>query len=116
MDPAKNSSDQIVFPFLPNYHTLCMRNVKNRSGTDTGRVVAACIGSPDRLSYLLVGDTINLASRLQSLTRKLDAGIIISADTIARLPRHLVQKNLFRHSQTVQVKGRQMDVDIFVIA
>ncbi len=85
-------------------------------GIHTGRAVAACIGSPDRLSYLLVGDTINLASRLQSLTRELDAGIIISADTIARLPRHLVQENLFRQSQTVQVKGRQMDVDIFVIA
>ena len=35
----------------------------------TGQVLAANIGSPERLSYTLVGDTINVASRLQELNR-----------------------------------------------
>jgi len=78
--------------------------------------VAASIGSPDRLSYLLVGDTINLASRLQSLTRSLDARIIISADTVDCLPPHLIQENLLKHSQSVQVKGRKVKIDIYLIS
>jgi adenylate cyclase len=83
-------------------------------GIHTGKAVAACIGSPDRLSYLLVGDTINLASRLQSLTRSMDARIIISADTFGCLPPHLIQKNLLKHSQSVQVKGRKVKIDIYL--
>ncbi|UCF86390.1 MAG: hypothetical protein JSV50_12850, partial [Desulfobacteraceae bacterium] len=39
-------------------------------GIHTGKAIAANIGSPNRLSYLLVGDTVNLASRLQSLTKE----------------------------------------------
>jgi adenylate cyclase len=85
-------------------------------GIHTGKAVAASIGSPDRLSYLLVGDTINLASRLQSLTRSLDARIIISADTVDCLPPHLIQENLLKHSQSVQVKGRKVKIDIYLIS
>ena len=84
-------------------------------GIHTGKAVAASIGSPDRLSYLLVGDTINLASRLQSLTRSLNAKIIISADTVACLPPHLIQENVLKHSQSVQVKGRKVKIDIYLI-
>jgi adenylate cyclase len=54
-------------------------------GIHTGDVVAANIGSPDRLSYALVGDTVNLASRLQGLTKEFGTEIIISAATRARL-------------------------------
>ena len=50
-------------------------------GIHTGEVIAANIGSPDRLSYLLVGDTVNLASRLQSSTKELDTEMIISEAT-----------------------------------
>lgn len=48
------------------------------------RVVAANIGSPDRLSYDLVGDTVNLASRIQELTKMFSTDIIISASRAAR--------------------------------
>ena len=59
-------------------------------GIHTGQVLAANIGSPERLSYLLVGDTVNLASRLQTLTRELDARIILSAKTKNLLPANLL--------------------------
>ena len=45
-------------------------------GIHTGKAIAANIGSPNRLSYLLVGDTVNLASRLQSLTKEVTTGTI----------------------------------------
>ncbi|MDY6792465.1 MAG: adenylate/guanylate cyclase domain-containing protein [Thermodesulfobacteriota bacterium] len=84
-------------------------------GIHSGQVVAANIGSPNRLSYLLVGDTVNLASRLQSLTRDLDAHIIVSADAVKRLSGKQIKDSLLKHSHPVQVKGRQLEVDIYLI-
>ena len=50
-------------------------------GIHTGKVLAANIGSPNRLSYALVGDTVNKASRLQDLNKKFGTEIIISETT-----------------------------------
>ena len=47
-------------------------------GLHTGKVVAANIGSPHRLSYAMVGETVNIASRIQELNKKYDTDILIS--------------------------------------
>lgn len=47
-------------------------------GIHSGAVLAGNIGSPDRLSYALVGDTVNTASRLQGLAKDCNTDIIIS--------------------------------------
>jgi class 3 adenylate cyclase len=56
-------------------------------GIHSGKVVAANIGSPSRLSYALVGDTVNIASRLQGANKKYGTSIIVSAETHRRLSR-----------------------------
>ena len=84
-------------------------------GIHTGDALAANIGSPDRLAYLLVGDTVNLASRLQSLTKKVDAEMILSADTFARLSdseRNAVKMNKI---PAISVSGRSRPVDVFAV-
>ncbi|CAO0819804.1 hypothetical protein DFAR_1110074 [Desulfarculales bacterium] len=48
-------------------------------------MVAANIGSPNRLSYALVDDMVILASRLQDLVKEFDTDILPSAATAARL-------------------------------
>jgi adenylate cyclase len=81
-------------------------------GIHTGEAVAANIGSPDRLSYLLVGDTVNLASRLQGLTKDMGEEIIISKATRVRL-----QDNLqLRRLTASKVKGKSEPVEIFALA
>jgi adenylate cyclase len=53
-------------------------------GLSTGEVAAALLGSDERLEYTVVGDTVNLAQRLQDLARP--PGTVLSGATIAALP------------------------------
>ena len=88
---------------LPLFHGI---------GIHTGEVVAANIGSPDRLSYALVGDTVNLASRLQGLNKKFNTEIIISETTKAGINDGLPLKEL----PATRVKGKSDKVQIFTLA
>jgi adenylate cyclase len=80
-------------------------------GIHTGEVVAANIGSPDRLSYALVGDTVNLASRLQGLNKEFGTDIILSATTGERLENGYPLKKL----PDQKVKGIRRDVAIYTV-
>lgn len=84
-------------------------------GIHTGNVVAANIGSPDRLSYLLVGDTVNIASRLQSLTKELNAHIIISSQTHDRLKKKQLENIKAKKSSGIDIMGKRNKVDIYLI-
>ena len=84
-------------------------------GIHTGEALAANMGSPDRLSYLLVGDTVNLASRLQDLTKTVGAQMIISATTYARVSpddRHNIPLRLL---ENLSVKGKSAPVEAFAV-
>jgi adenylate cyclase len=80
-------------------------------GIHSGQVLAANIGSPDRLSYALVGDTVNLASRLQGLCKDFDADILLSAVTAADLGPGFGLRQL----PATLVKGKSEPVDILAL-
>jgi adenylate cyclase len=84
-------------------------------GIHTGEVLAANIGSPDRLSYLLLGDTLNLASMLQTLTKDLGAKMILSANTYARLSDSELKSTELRQMPPTLVKGNTRPVDIYAV-
>jgi adenylate cyclase len=64
---------------------VCMR-----MGIHTGTAVVGNVGALDRWNYTVVGDTVNVTERLQTLGREVGAGeevvILASAETVARLP------------------------------
>jgi len=83
--------------------------LRNGIGIHTGEVLAANIGGGDRITYSLIGDTVNLASRLQGLNKTFGTDIIISGDTLARIG-ETVQVNQL---PTTPIKGKTKRVDIF---
>ncbi|MCB2225590.1 MAG: HAMP domain-containing protein [Desulfarculaceae bacterium] len=78
-------------------------------GIHTGAAMAANIGGGGRLSYALVGDTVNLAARLQDLTKVLGRDILLSGDTAAALePGSRVE-----YLENTLVKGRTQPVEVY---
>jgi adenylate cyclase len=69
----------------PDYIT---QQVEVGIGIATGTVFAGLIGSVHRQEYALLGDSVNIASRLESLTRKTEENILIDENTFLEAERH----------------------------
>ena len=78
-------------------------------GINTGTVVAGPVGSDLRLNYTVMGDTVNVASRLQDMARP--GQILVSRDTY----RQTSEAFTFAPIGLVNVKGKQAPVDVFAL-
>jgi adenylate cyclase len=83
--------------------------IRHGVGIHTGEVLAASIGSAERLSYALVGDPVNLASRIQDLTKEVGAEVLVSGATVRRLTEPFALEAL----PAVRVKGRSAEVEVY---
>lgn len=54
-------------------------------GVNTGRVIAGAIGGAGRLNFSVIGGAVNVAARVEALTRETDDSILITAETWQRL-------------------------------
>jgi len=78
-------------------------------GIHTGMVLAGNTGSEDHLSYALIGDTVNLASRIQGLTRSMKCDILVGEETV----RSLRGSFPLRREAPVEVKGVSNPVVVY---
>lgn len=89
--------------------------VRLRIGVHSGPVVVGNIGTATRMNYTVVGDTVNIANRLESLARELlpdaEVAVLLSAATAGALPADLPVTSLGRHG----LRGRDAPTEVFAL-
>ncbi len=80
-------------------------------GINSGEMIAGNIGAESIRSYTVIGDNVNLGSRLESLNKDYATQVIVSQATVDRLR----QRYDLRPLGTVTVKGKSQAVDIYEV-
>lgn len=80
-------------------------------GCHYGELIIGDIGSSDRKNFTVIGDTVNIASRLESITRKVENKVIISSETYSKLSAN--NRIKFESIGAMEIKGKSTKVAIW---
>jgi predicted ATPase/class 3 adenylate cyclase/tRNA A-37 threonylcarbamoyl transferase component Bud32 len=82
-------------------------------GINTGRLMLGTVGGKDRMDGTVISDAVNLAARLESLTKRYKVDLLISHDTYTQL--RYPQSHSIRKIGTTEIRGRSKAVTIYEV-
>ncbi len=82
-------------------------------GLNTGKLMLGIIGEANRLQGTVIGDAVNLASRIETLTKTYESFLIMSQETLENLTHS--DQYAIRFLDNLKVKGRSGNVNIFEV-
>ncbi|PRP74902.1 adenylate/guanylate cyclase with integral membrane sensor [Planoprotostelium fungivorum] len=119
--PVQNHEEQACRAAIECSRALQFHNVQwrktygitlgHRIGIHTGTVLVGNIGSDVKLNWTVLGDNVNIASRLEGVNKYYDTEIIISEAVRSKVPNQLPY--LSRKLATVRVSGRTQSTEIY---
>jgi len=102
---------------LKEYNSKRIRSgyfpVKIGVGINTGLLMLGIVGESGRMDETVIGDTVDLASRIEKLTNKYDASILISQNTFSSLKNP--GKYHIRFTDWIKLKGRKIMLPIYEV-
>ena len=118
-----NSADDAVSGAIAMQHQVKLFNEHRQEngqvpiqigiGLHTGSLMLGTIGEAERMESTVISDAVNLASRLEGLTKQYGSAILISEDTLNKLENREFYQ--YRFLDRVQVKGKKVSVAVFEI-
>ncbi|QEN05131.1 adenylate/guanylate cyclase domain-containing protein [Thiospirochaeta perfilievii] len=114
-DRAVNASFEIhekLKQFNKDRESAGLFTVKIGIGIHTGDVIAGNVGNSNKLEYTVIGDTVNIASRIESLTKKFETELLIGESVYDNLSLNNKNRERFQKLDGVILRGKRVKVNL----